>query len=357
MSDTLQPTSSGVQSPRISRRKLAAGCLALIVIVAAILGYRFYIQLIRIREIKIDSSAQSRVAEILIDYMERNGGEWPKNWEDLWESHDIVSGRSGRGWSLAELQERVVIQFDAKPAEMRRASSGQIPPFHVVYRRHGKQPWYVGLDPNSMILQYLLERAARPGTYQYPKHPVAEEEPSRNGLCEVGAQWELENDGRVVKVRMSSPEGAPIYSDAAMVHLKALKQLRELDLGYSDITDAGLACIENATELRTICLYGTKVTDGGLSYLYRMDKLETLVLASSNFSDAGLEYVGKLHSLKLLNLNGARVTDAGLKHLYGLKSLQELMLYGTKVTTSAVEKLRQALPNCKIEWQSSTIRP
>ena len=137
-----------------------------------------------------------------------------------------------------------------------------------------------------MILQYLLERAARPATYKYPKHPIAEEEPSRKGLSEVGAHWELDNDGRVVKVGMASPVGDPLFSDAAMVYLKGPKHLRELNLGYSNITDAGLACIENATELQSICLYGTKVTDGGLRYLHRMDKLEMLVLASSNFSDA-----------------------------------------------------------------------
>jgi hypothetical protein len=252
-------------------------------------------------------------------------------------------------WRLDELQRRVTVRFDANPAELAKASSvGNEPPFRVVYLRSGKRYCWSGHEPNAMILQYLTERAARPATYKYPKYPVLEEARARTALTELGAGWELNDGGHIALVKLNSMPGRSRYSDAAMVHLKGLKSVCELDLGYSDITDAGLASIADLTELRSLYLYGTKVTDDGLRHLRRLDKLETLVLASDQFSDAALPYVATLHSLKVLNLNGTRVTDAGLVHLHGLKNLTELMVGDTKVTAAEAQRLRQSLPNAKI---------
>jgi hypothetical protein len=348
-----QPTSPVNGHRRFSLKKLVVGSLALIVVAAAILGYVAYMQ---VDDLVRDSYAQWWVADMLVDYMERNSGAWPRNWEDLREPYEICAGRSGPTWSFDELQKRVGIRFDANPSELVKANSvGDQPPFHVVYLNNGRQRWWEGREPNSMILKYLVERAARPATYKYPKRPDPEEKQSRAGLTEeLGAQWELDGDGHVVIVKLASPQGNSLYADPAMVHLKALKELRELNLGYSQITDAGLAAIADSTELRSLYLYGTKVTDDGLRHLHRLNKLETLVLASENFSDAGLEHVASLPSLKLLNLNGTRVTDAGLPHLFGLKNLTEVMVGNTKVTSIGAKRLQQALPNTRIYPFSSS---
>jgi hypothetical protein len=344
--DAQQRAPQGSGYRRFSVKKLVICLLLVAAIGAAIVGYVMYVQF---GEMIQDCYAQWRMADMLIDYMERSGGAWPRNWEDLREPYETCSGRSGRHWSFDELQKRIGVRFDANLAQLAKASnSGDKPPFQVVYLRNGEQHYWSGHEPNSMILQYLVERAARPATYKYPKRPVPEEEESRKELTNLGAGWELGSDGHVMAVQLSSMPGSPRYSDAAMSHLTALKGLRELDLGYSNITDAGLASIENATELRSLYLYGTKVTDNGLRHLHRLNKLESLVLASANFSDAGLQYVAGLVSLKLLNLNGARVTDAGLVHLYGLKNLGEVMVGDTKVTNSGAQRLREARPSVRI---------
>jgi hypothetical protein len=47
------------------------------------------------------------------------------------------------------------------------------------------------------------------------------------------------------------------------------------------------------------------------------------------------------------------VTDAGLAHIEKLTGLTFLDLTGTKVTAAGVDKLQNALPNCRIEWDGA----
>jgi hypothetical protein len=42
------------------------------------------------------------------------------------------------------------------------------------------------------------------------------------------------------------------------------------------------------------------------------------------------------------------INDDGLEYLKGLKNLRVLLIRWTKVTDAGVEKLQQALPNCRI---------
>jgi hypothetical protein len=51
------------------------------------------------------------------------------------------------------------------------------------------------------------------------------------------------------------------------VHLKDLKNLKELSLKQTDVTDAGLAHLHSLTGLRKLNCGGTGVTPGGLKSL------------------------------------------------------------------------------------------
>ena len=51
----------------------------------------------------------------------------------------------------------------------------------------------------------------------------------------------------------------------------------------------------------------------------------------------------------MLFLNNTKVTDAGLEHLKGMTNLRKLTLVDTQVTDEGVDKLQQALPDCKIK--------
>jgi hypothetical protein len=296
-----------------------------------------------------DSYAQWWVADMVIEHMERNDGNWPRSWDDFAEPYEICAGRSGRPWSFEELRNRVTVDFDADPARLASAAATQTPPFHVIYLRSGKEHHWEGKEPNQMILDYLSERAKRPASHVSPMRPIPDERQARSELSDLGATWDLDDaTGRVVRVNMGSNPGSPRYSDAAMASLNSLSDLQELLLGYSNITDSGMRHLVGLN-LQRIDLYGTRVTDAGLQFLVGMDRLESLVLADDNFSDVGLQYVGKMAGLKLLNLNGARVTDVGLTQLEGLTELEQLMLQDTQVTQAGIDRLRARIPNCKIE--------
>ncbi len=107
-------------------------------------------------------------------------------------------------------------------------------------------------------------------------------------------------------------------------HLEALPNLERLDL--SDTQDARLEHLKRLTELKTLVLHGTQVTDAGLVHLKGLTKLEELILWHTG------------------------VTDAGLIHLKGLTNLEYLQLGCTQVSDDGVKQLRQALPDCYIEY-------
>jgi hypothetical protein len=61
--------------------------------------------------------------------------------------------------------------------------------------------------------------------------------------------------------------------------------------------------------------------------------------------------------LDSLRLDGTPITDAGLEHLKQLAQLRTLWLNYTHATLAGVTKLRQALPDCKIEYSRPDLDP
>jgi hypothetical protein len=305
-----------------------------------------------------DAYAQWWVAAMVISYMEWNEGSWPRDWEDLKVPYEISVGESGRVFSsLDELRTRVAIDFAADPAELSkvREAKGERP-FRVIYLRNGKDHYWMGNEPNLMILQYLRERARRPSSHKCPKSPDREEAESRQLLVEIGAKFAVDDGGHVVSVNLNAVR-LPNWRHI-LAHLKQLNNLRQLQLGYANIADDDLEGIKDLSNLEELSLYGTKVTDAGLSHLRGMSKLRGLGLADRNFTDAGLNHVKHLHGLRILNLNGARITDSGLKQIYELVNLQEVLLGDTYVTADGLQELREALPNCDVYHdQVSKSRP
>jgi len=90
--------------------------------------------------------------------------------------------------------------------------------------------------------------------------------------------------------------------------------------------------------------------DEDLERVSELSGLKILICQSHGVTDAGVEHLKGAAQLEVLDLNGTQVTDAGLVYLKGLTNLRVLCVGGTSVTEEGVRKLREALPDCEIEY-------
>lgn len=114
--------------------------------------------------------------------------------------------------------------------------------------------------------------------------------------------------------------------------MKVFDRIDAIELNWSEMTDAEAEQLSRMTNLKKLSIDGTDVTDAGLSYLSR------------------------LSNLKVLSLESTDVTDAGLAHLSRLTNLENLEL-GRNFTGTGAEKLRQALPDCRVNGRLPSEKP
>lgn len=114
------------------------------------------------------------------------------------------------------------------------------------------------------------------------------------------------------------------------------------------VTDAGLVHLRSLTELRELQLDGTSVTNAGLTHLEKLPNLRILYLDGTNVTDAGLVHLKELPKLQTLGLSSTKVTDSGLAKLRELPKLKWLNIAETRVTDDGVKKLQAALPKCEV---------
>jgi Leucine-rich repeat (LRR) protein/predicted Ser/Thr protein kinase len=140
-------------------------------------------------------------------------------------------------------------------------------------------------------------------------------------------------------------------TDRALVSLGGLPVLTGLNVsGCAGVTDAALAHLKGLKNLAGLHLQRTGVTDAGLAHLPEFPALAVLSLDATAVTDEGLGHFKGCKSLVLLGLSETAVTDEGLKHLTALDQLIALGLTNSKVTADGVAKFRAARPDCKVEW-------
>jgi hypothetical protein len=83
-------------------------------------------------------------------------------------------------------------------------------------------------------------------------------------------------------------------------------------------------------------------------HLKKLRFLRAVTLGFTKVTDAGLAHLQGLPDLEELGLAQTAVTDAGLVHLKGLKNLKRLDLDRTRVTDKGVDDLKAALPGLEI---------
>lgn len=127
--------------------------------------------------------------------------------------------------------------------------------------------------------------------------------------------------------------------DLVLAAVENCRELREIELANTGLTDAGLASLGQLTNLETIDFSGTKITGEGLRHFGTLTKLKSLTIEHVSNDDEGLRSLSRLPELKELYTKGTLITDHGLVHLAEMESLESLSLSKTSITAHGLEHL------------------
>ncbi len=150
-------------------------------------------------------------------------------------------------------------------------------------------------------------------------------------------------------VRSFNVHGAKFNDDDLQRVVRRLPELRDVDIGQTQVTDSGLSHLLGLKELEALRLHKADISDDGLGRLKGLDKLTILVLSgTTRITDEGLVHLKSFKHLKFLELGGLEITDEGLRHIRELPELKILSLIDTSVTPRGIEELKAARPGLEV---------
>jgi len=132
-----------------------------------------------------------------------------------------------------------------------------------------------------------------------------------------------------------------------------------LILTDSPIVDrAFLQLLPKMSKLEQVNFSGCPLETDDIPFLAAAPKLQAAALSATGISDAGLAHLAKAAKLWLVHVDAnPGVTDAGLDSLAKMPELKKVSLRGTKATIAGIDRLKKALPQCRIEWDGGVIEP
>ncbi|HWC89555.1 MAG TPA: protein kinase, partial [Pirellulales bacterium] len=165
------------------------------------------------------------------------------------------------------------------------------------------------------------------------------------------------------------------FGDPGVEQIAALNRLSSFTGGGTPITDRGAQGLSRIKSLRWVTLYTTPITDAAIGYLSQLP-LERLSIEVTRVTDAAMKDLQGCKTLRYLNLRETAISDTGLtliaslplqtlylrdthitdrsvETLAGMKSLTKLTLSDPPISPTAYQTLKEALPDCKIEWSPS----
>lgn len=122
--------------------------------------------------------------------------------------------------------------------------------------------------------------------------------------------------------------------DAAVERLAAIaKNITDLDLGH------------------------TKITDEGCAVIAKMPRLTALDLRQTNVANHGVAALAACKELRSLNLFGTKAGDYGVSALADLRNLESLYVWQTEVSAAAAVRLGASLPEARIVMAADLPEP
>ena len=93
-----------------------------------------------------------------------------------------------------------------------------------------------------------------------------------------------------------------------------------------------------------------------MEWIAQLPKLESLSFDYTAVSDTGFAKLAGLTALTELRLARTDLTDASVATLSGFRNLRYLDAYHTLITEPGIERLKKALPACRINWSQNSAR-
>ena len=171
-------------------------------------------------------------------------------------------------------------------------------------------------------------------------------------LYEAGPVLRMSALSQFDKLRKLTLTGTHLTDDS-LAGLLPLRNLEELTLEASGITDQAMKFIRSFRGLKQLDLRGGILGDASLELLAPVTNLERLVLDGAAVTDVGLEQLTSHKKLSMLSLRNAKISDIGLETLAKISNLRELHVDGCLgLTQSGVDALRKKRPDLKISWEA-----
>lgn len=155
-----------------------------------------------------------------------------------------------------------------------------------------------------------------------------------------------EEDGKIFYWQKSFHDATP--TDAVFSELNKLETIKQIELiECTNVTGVFLKDLIHHP-LVTIKMVACPIIDKAAEYLANFSELESLTLTGAEVSDIGILSISNCKKLNYLQLRSKHITNKGFFELSKLTTLRELNIYFPLVSQSAIDRLRDKLPNCEI---------
>ncbi len=168
----------------------------------------------------------------------------------------------------------------------------------------------------------------------------------------IGTQ--LTNDGTTQLIGLSKLETLDVYNtsigDVGVTNLCNLTSLVRLALGRTKISDAAITSLSSLPNLQELRLEGTEITDAAMPAVAKISGLRSLSLENTKITGAGIEILRGVKALEHLGLAGTALDDRAVKTLSGMTSLKTLTASRSRLSPNGASTIRKALPKLSLDW-------
>lgn len=128
-------------------------------------------------------------------------------------------------------------------------------------------------------------------------------------------------------------------------------------LNDATLDESLLRRLGDLREVRELNLDRSTMTDPRWSVLAKLQQLQSLSLRSTSIDDVGLKVVAGNPRLETLQLSGAPITTASAEIFAQLPNLRQLYIRGTQLSPAEARDLAAKLPDCRIYYEGAKSGP